>query len=57
MTSVRVEAPARLHLGMLDAAGGGTRRFGGLGVAVTRPAAVVEASPSAELAARSIGAR
>ena len=50
MTSVRVEAPARLHLGMLDAAGGGTRRFGGLGVAVSGPAAVVEASPSAELA-------
>jgi beta-ribofuranosylaminobenzene 5'-phosphate synthase len=50
MTSVRVEAPARLHLGMLDAAGGGTRRFGGLGVAVTRPAAVVVASPSDELA-------
>jgi beta-RFAP synthase len=50
MTSVRVEAPARLHLGMLDAAGGDTRRFGGLGVAVSRPRTVVEASPSAELA-------
>ena len=50
MTSVRVQAPARLHLGMLDAAGGATRRFGGLGVAVTRPATVVEASPSDELA-------
>jgi beta-ribofuranosylaminobenzene 5'-phosphate synthase len=50
MTSVRVEAPARLHLGMLDAAGGGTRRFGGLGVAVSRPAAVVEARASDELA-------
>jgi beta-ribofuranosylaminobenzene 5'-phosphate synthase len=49
MTSVRVEAPARLHLGMLDIAGGGTRRFGGLGVAVSRPAAVVEASSSDEL--------
>jgi beta-RFAP synthase len=51
MTSVRVEAPARLHLGMLDVAGGGTRRFGGLGVAVSRPAAVVEASTSDELTA------
>jgi len=50
MTSVRVEAPARLHLGMLDAAGGGTRRFGGLGVAVSRPAVVVEASASDEIA-------
>jgi beta-ribofuranosylaminobenzene 5'-phosphate synthase len=51
MKSVRVEAPARLHMGMLDAAGGGTRRFGGLGVALSRPAAVVEASPSDELTA------
>ena len=50
MTSVRVEAPARLHLGMLDPGGDGTRRFGGLGVAVSRPAAVVEASASDELA-------
>jgi beta-ribofuranosylaminobenzene 5'-phosphate synthase len=51
MTSVRVEAPARLHLGMLDIAGGGSRRFGGLGVAVGRPATVIEASASAELSA------
>jgi beta-ribofuranosylaminobenzene 5'-phosphate synthase len=62
MTSVRVEAPARLHLGMLDVAGGDTRRFGGLGVAVRRPAAVIEASASDELtvegpdAARALGA-
>jgi len=51
MTTVRVEAPARLHMGMLDASGEGARRFGGLGVAVTRPAAIVEASPSDELSA------
>jgi predicted sugar kinase len=51
MTSVRVEAPARLHMGMLDVAGGRARRFGGLGVALTRPAAVVEASPSDDLTA------
>jgi beta-ribofuranosylaminobenzene 5'-phosphate synthase len=44
MTRVRVEAPARLHLGMLDASGEGARRFGGLGVAVSRPAAIVEAT-------------
>ena len=44
MTTVRVEAPARLHMGMLDATGTGARRFGGLGVAVRRPAAVVEVS-------------
>jgi beta-ribofuranosylaminobenzene 5'-phosphate synthase len=51
MTTVRVEAPARLHMGMLDAAGDGPRRFGGLGVAVSRPAVVVEASASDELSA------
>jgi beta-ribofuranosylaminobenzene 5'-phosphate synthase len=49
MTTVRVEAPARLHMGMLDASGDGARRFGGLGVAVNRPAAIVEASASDEL--------
>ena len=38
MTAVRVEAPARLHMGMLDPSGEGARRFGGLGVAVCRPA-------------------
>jgi beta-ribofuranosylaminobenzene 5'-phosphate synthase len=36
---------------MLDAAGDGPRRFGGLGVAVSRPAVVVEVSPSDELTA------
>jgi beta-ribofuranosylaminobenzene 5'-phosphate synthase len=51
MTSVRVEAPARLHMGMLDVAGGGARRFGGLGVALSRPAAVVEASPGDDVTA------
>jgi beta-ribofuranosylaminobenzene 5'-phosphate synthase len=51
MTTVRVEAPARLHMGMLDVAGGGARRFGGLGVALSRPAAVVEASPSDDITA------
>jgi beta-ribofuranosylaminobenzene 5'-phosphate synthase len=51
MRSVRVEAPARLHMGMLDVAGGGTRRFGGLGVALSRPAAVVEASPDDDVTA------
>jgi beta-ribofuranosylaminobenzene 5'-phosphate synthase len=51
MTTVRVEAPARLHMGMLDVAGDRARRFGGLGVAVSRPAAVVEASPSCDVTA------
>jgi beta-ribofuranosylaminobenzene 5'-phosphate synthase len=51
MTTVRVEAPARLHMGMLDVAGGGERRFGGLGVALSRPATVVEASASGDVTA------
>jgi beta-ribofuranosylaminobenzene 5'-phosphate synthase len=49
MTKVRVAAPARLHMGMLDAVGDGSRRFGGLGVAVDLPATVVEASEADEL--------
>jgi beta-RFAP synthase len=48
---VRVEAPARLHLGMLAVAGDGPRRFGGLGVSIGRPAVVVEAQPADELSA------
>ena len=50
---MRVQAPARLHLGMLAVAGDGdgARRFGGLGVAVERPAVVLEAEPAGELSA------
>jgi beta-ribofuranosylaminobenzene 5'-phosphate synthase len=48
---VRVEAPARLHLGMLAVAGDGERRFGGLGVSVSSPAVVLEAQPADELSA------
>ena len=51
MTSVRVEAPARLHMGMLEVAGGGARRFGGLGVALDSPRVVVEVSESDEVTA------
>jgi beta-ribofuranosylaminobenzene 5'-phosphate synthase len=51
VTAVVVEAPARLHLGMLAVAGDGERRFGGLGVSVSRPAVVVEAEPADELSA------
>jgi beta-ribofuranosylaminobenzene 5'-phosphate synthase len=51
MTTVRVEAPARLHLGMLDASGESARRFGGLGVAVQGPAALVEARPGDDVTA------
>jgi beta-RFAP synthase len=56
VTAVRVEAPARLHLGMLAVAGDGARRFGGLGVSVSRPAVVVEAQPADELSAEGIDA-
>ena len=51
MSGVRVEAPARLHLGMLAVAGDGPRRFGGLGVSIDRPAVVVEARPADQLSA------
>ncbi len=51
MTTVRVVAPARLHLGMLDASGEGARRFGGLGVGVCRPAVVLTAQTAGELTA------
>src|SRR3954454_1769147 len=51
MRGVRVEAPARLHLGMLAVAGDGERRFGGLGVSIRRPAVVLEAEPADELSA------
>ena len=49
MSAVRVEAPARLHLGMLAVAADGARRFGGLGVSVSRPSVVLEAQPADEL--------
>ena len=45
MTEIVVTAPARLHLGMLDPAGIGARRFGGCGVAVESPRVVVGAAP------------
>jgi beta-RFAP synthase len=54
---VRVEAPARLHMGMLDVAGGGERRFGGLGVAVERPAVVLDAVAAPELTAEGPGSK
>src|SRR4051812_25429041 len=49
--TIRVEAPARLHLGMLAVAGAGSRRFGGLGVSVSRPSVVLEAEPAGTLSA------
>ena len=49
MSAVRVEAPARLHLGMLAVAGEGARRFGGLGVSISHPAVILEAQAADEL--------
>lgn len=52
MNTVRVKAPARLHLGMFDVSGTLGRRFGGLGVAIAKPAVILEASRSDSLTAQ-----
>lgn len=49
--SVFVEAPARLHFGVLDLAGRLGRHFGGLGAAIPCPSLLLEAVPAAELTA------
>lgn len=49
--AVFVEAPARLHFGMLDLRGGLGRRFGGIGGAVPAPSLLLEAAPARELVA------
>src|SRR5262249_4192132 len=36
-TAVRVTAPARLHLGLLETGGDGRRQYGGLGVGIAEP--------------------
>jgi len=46
-----VEAPARLHFGVLDLRGDLGRRFGGIGAAVPAPSLLLEARPAAELKA------
>ncbi len=45
MIEVVVTAPARLHFGMLDPAGMGSRRYGGCGVGVESPRVVVGVRP------------
>lgn len=42
--SVFVEAPSRLHFGVLDLHGGLGRRFGGMGAAIPTPSLLVEAA-------------
>ena len=44
--TVFVEAPARLHFGMLDLRGALGRRFGGIGVAIPSPSLLLQASLS-----------
>jgi len=46
---VRVETPARLHFGFLDLSGETGRLYGGLGVGIDRPRAVVEAEPARDV--------
>lgn len=48
---VFVEAPARLHFGVLDLRGDLGRRFGGIGAAVPAPSLLLEAHRAAELEA------
>lgn len=49
--AVFVEAPARLHFGVLDLRGALGRRFGGIGAAVPAPSLLLEARPAPALAA------
>ena len=46
---VYVKAPARLHLGLIDLGGDLGRVFGGMGVAINHPNAIVEAETSHHL--------
>lgn len=48
---VRVEAPGRLHLGILDLRGDLGRKFGGLGAALRAPRVVLEARPASDVTA------
>ncbi len=47
--SIFVEAPARLHFGVLDLRGRLGRHFGGLGAAIPSPSLLLEAAPAASL--------
>ena len=49
--SVFVEAPARLHFGVLDLRGKLGRCFGGLGAAIPSPSLLLEASPADRISA------
>jgi len=49
--SIFVEAPARLHFGVLDLRGELGRRFGGLGAGIPQPSLLLEVAPAADLSA------
>jgi len=51
LVRVVVEAPARLHFGVLDLRGSLGRRFGGLGAAITEPSLRLEATPAVGVSA------
>jgi beta-RFAP synthase len=51
MTAVFVEAPARLHFGVLDLRGDLGRRFGGIGAAVPAPSLLLEVARAPTLRA------
>ena len=52
-TRLIVEAPARIHMGLIDMNGSAGRVDGGIGLAVEDPAIVIEAKRSSELTVRS----
>ncbi|HEY6547830.1 MAG TPA: beta-ribofuranosylaminobenzene 5'-phosphate synthase family protein, partial [Vicinamibacteria bacterium] len=59
MTETRVvfvEAPARLHMGLIDLRGDFGRRFGGLGAALEAPSLLLEARAASELSVTGEGA-
>lgn len=49
--AVFVEAPARLHMGLIDLRGDFGRRFGGIGAALEAPSVLIEARPADRLSA------
>jgi beta-RFAP synthase len=49
VSAIVVEAPARLHFGVLDLRGDLGRRFGGIGAAVPSPSVLLEAAPADSL--------
>lgn len=51
LRAVFVEAPSRLHMGLIDLRGEFGRRFGGIGAALEAPSLLIEARPSDRLSA------